>query len=174
MPRLFKHFTASIELPVGIEIETATAEDTAYIMSQAEKYKRTQGFIPLNTFPHWIERGSMLICKLNGQRAGYVASSGGLYKPAIIRHNTVDAELWGQGYGTAWMEAVKQWAAECTKFSHMGMRTRSDIIPQLAINHTIGGQIVALDRSIHTRKNEIITVWECPVAELKQKPLVLK
>lgn len=143
---------------------TASPADLKFVVDRAAQFEDTQGFLPFGVFDNWIHSGRIIVCEINGQPAGYLAVTGGKLEPAVVRHNTVEKELWERGYGRRWMEAIRKWAWCRTRFSTVAVRTREDIAAQNRINASLG-EVIEED-VVPNRFGQVTRRWELPVTPL--------
>jgi len=99
---------------------------------------------------------------INGQAAGYMITTGGTRKPLVLRHNTVEEELWSRGIGTALVESLLEWTALWSPHPIIEVRTRRLILPQEVINARVGGLVCSSGLMIGVRGQPVDT-WRVPL-----------
>lgn len=152
----------SVHLAAGeqLHIRTAVTTDVPYILDRARRWCNQVGFIPRKGLEVLVAERRCLIAEVNGCAAGYLLTSGGITKPLVVRHNTVERDLWERGIGTVMMRAVLDWAA-WTRRDHVLVRTRTDIYRQLAINVSLDGLVLRDELYIGAR-GKPVQVWRLP------------
>lgn len=138
-------------------IRTAAVDDLKFMLSRAKIWSNELGFIPASGMETLVKEGRGLVLEVNGERAGYILTSGGLRKPMVIRHNTVDVDLWNGGFGRDLVKAVLDWSLWTGRHTVL-CRTRRDLVRQRSINATLGGYVLGSDDSIGKR-GEPVDVW---------------
>lgn len=154
---------------VSVTTRTAKATDHEFIHELMERWKCTQGFLPNNALPRWIAEGRILVTETATKKLGYIATSGGLTAPIIVRHNSVATDEQRKGVGTWQMYAVCRWACRMTRYDHIRVRTRTDIIAQQRINIACGGKVKARERNQHTKEAQRIEEWIISIKELRNE-----
>lgn len=141
-------------------VQTASRTDVQYVLDRARKWSNEVGFIPAQGIETLIEEGRCLVARMNGERCGYLLTSGGFLRPLVVRHNTIEEDLWSQGLGTSLMASVLSWA-RWTKRGHVLVRTRRDIEHQVKINRHLAGGIV--DTDVHVgERGQPVDLWTIP------------
>lgn len=141
-------------------ISTSIEDDLRFILDRAKLWSNELGFIPAEGIRKLMEEGRSLTLRVNGDRAGYILTSGGIRQPLVIRHNTVEQDLWDSGLGRQLMKAVVSWAGWTGRDSVL-CRTRKDIARQVSINHRMRGFILGEDPHVGQR-GEPVEVWSIP------------
>ena len=140
------------------QVRTAASGDLLYILDRAKLHVNAQGFITRGNLAEHVRRGQVWIIDVNGEAAGYVFASGGLRRPMVLRHNTVEEELWSQGLGRAFTEWWLRFAAEHTPFRQVYIRTRRDLVRQISINRAVGAKVVSTVNHIGCR-GHAVDIW---------------
>lgn len=143
-----------------LEVKTATETDFPYILDRSKLWSNQQGFIPAEGMRKLVEEGRGLICRVNGERAGYLLTSGGIRRPLVVRHNTVEESLWSCGVGCQLMRAVLEWSLWSRRHFVL-VRTRADLARQTAINVKLRGLILGQDETIGKREQPV-NIWSVP------------
>lgn len=143
-----------------LQISTAAADDHEWVFQLAERHKRQQGFWPDAAFAKVIREGRILITRLDGERIGYTATSGGMITPAVLRMNTVKEDYRDRGFGTCQTLASMLWAYERTRHYTYQIRTRTDIERQIKINSLLGGKVIDDGRNEFSKRGESIQTIE--------------
>jgi hypothetical protein len=133
-----------------------------YIIDRARQHVNSQGFIPATNIEAHVRRNQIWLADIGGQAAGYIFSSGGIRKPLVLRHNTVEEELWDRGLGTAFAAWLVDFAATATPFTEMYIRTRRDLVRQIAINAAVGGAVCSTLQHVGCR-GHAVDVWRVPL-----------
>lgn len=145
----------------GAQVRTATEGDFEYILDRSRKWSNEQGFIPAKGMELLITEGRGLILEVNGDRAGYLLTSGGIRRPIVVRHNTIEEDLWSHGFGTLLMRAVLKWSLWSRRHFVL-VRTRADLVRQTAINTRLRGFVLGQDKSIGVREQPV-NIWSVPI-----------
>jgi hypothetical protein len=141
-------------------IDTAVEDDWRFIIDRAKKWSNEQGFIPSEGILTLIHEGRGLLLRINDEPAGYILTSGGMRRPLIVRHNTVEESLWNAGLGSELMRAVLKWSL-WSKRDFILVRTRRDVARQVSINKRLRGLIVGEDQNLGQR-GERVDIWSVP------------
>lgn len=141
-------------------VHTSTPDDFTFILDRSRKWSNEQGFIPAEGMRQLIDEGRGLTLWINGERAGYILTSGGIRRPLIVRHNTIEEDLWSQGFGTLLMRAVLKWSTWSRRHFVL-VRTRADLVRQTAINAKLKGFVLGQDPEIGAREQPV-NIWSVP------------
>lgn len=152
-----------------VKLRTAAASDLPYIIDRAKLHVNSQGFIPASNFAAHLRRNQIWIAEIGGEPAGYIFAGGGLRRPLVLRHNTVECELWDRGLGTAFASWLVGFAAEATPFAEVYIRTRRDLVRQISINLALGARVISTVEHVGCR-GHAVDVWRVPLAEACGRP----
>lgn len=148
------------EFPHAALIRTSAEGDLVFMLDRARKWSNELGFIPAEGMRKLVQEGRGLTLSFNGELAGYILTSGGLRRPLVVRHNTIEEDLWNHGLGEALMRAVLGWS-RWSRRHYMLVRTRSDLTRQTAINKRMRGFILGSDEQIGKREHPV-NIWSIP------------
>jgi len=142
-------------------IRSAKAGDLLYILDRAKKWSNQQGFMPRANIEDHVRRGQALLCEVNGAAAGYLLISGGIRCRPVLRHNTVERDLWNKGLGEAGVGWLARWCGSVTAYDHLLIRTREDLDAQAAINRAVGGIVTSVVPHVGARGRKVY-IWSVP------------
>lgn len=146
-----------------ILIRTAVREDWKYVIDRAHQFRKRFNFVPMQGLLDCIERKSVFVAELNGQRCGYILTTGGIRTPITVRHNAVEQELWRNKLGRLWMSTAARYAKALgqlpgvKKQPCMITRTRADRADQIVVNAITGGRLQGCDPA--GKSGHVVTIW---------------